>query len=218
MKISPRRPFTPFAYFLRTHHERSLTVRRRGGSRRAEPAPFDGGDGAERPPPDSFTPGEVVAGKYALERVLGVGGVGVVLAARHAGLDERVAIKFLHPEMQRRHDIVRRFAAEARAAVRIKSEYAARVYDVGTCPKRGPYLVMESLKGKDLADVLAERGPLPAERFQNVAEFAISPLPFGPSWASVSAERTNTIVRASGQTVGVMLKVPGSAPSPTATR
>ncbi len=114
-------------------------------------------------PYGGFVPGEVIAGKYIVERVIGVGGVGVVLAARHAELDEIVAIKFLLPEMQSRADIVARFANEARAAVRIKSEYAARVFDVGVLPDRGPYLVMEYLEGETLAAVL-ERGPIQAKR------------------------------------------------------
>ena len=109
---------------------------------------------------DSFVPGEVISGKYVIERILGVGGVGVVVAARHVELDETVALKFLHPQMQGRNDVVQRFANEARAAVRIKSEYAARIFDVGNEPERGPYFVMEYLEGKDLGEVL-EGGPLP---------------------------------------------------------
>ena len=43
-------------------------------------------------------PGEILAGKYRVERVLGVGGMGVVVAAHHIQLDEKVALKFLLPE------------------------------------------------------------------------------------------------------------------------
>jgi eukaryotic-like serine/threonine-protein kinase len=113
---------------------------------------------------DPFQAGEVIAGKYVIERVIGVGGVGIVLAAKHVELDETVAIKFLLPEVQTRSEIVRRFAREAKAAVRIKSEYAARVFDVGVLPGRGPYLVMEYLEGQNLADILAENGPMPVRR------------------------------------------------------
>ena len=113
---------------------------------------------------DAFVPGEVVGERYVIERVLGVGGVGIVLAAKHKELDETVAIKFLRPEVQNKPEIVRRFAREARAAVRIKSEHAARVFDVGVMPGRGPYLVMEYLEGKDLADVLVETGALSIRR------------------------------------------------------
>ncbi len=103
---------------------------------------------------DAFAPGEIIAGKYIVERVVGIGGVGVVLAAKHAELDEMVAIKFLHPQMQTRADVVGRFANEARMAVRIKSEHAARVFDFGVEPERGPYLVMEYLEGRTLAEAI----------------------------------------------------------------
>src|SRR5271170_4714833 len=109
-------------------------------------------------------PGEVLAGKYRVERVLGVGGMGVVVAATHLQLEERVAIKFLLPEMLRNPEVVGRFAREARAAVKIKSEHVARVSDVGTLDSGAPYMVMEFLDGDDLAAWLRHRGPLPSEQ------------------------------------------------------
>lgn len=112
---------------------------------------------------DSVEPGEVIANKYVVERVIGVGGVAVVVAARHLELEETVAIKILQPELQDRKEIVQRFAREAKAAVRIKSEYAARIFDVGVAPGRGPFLVMEYLDGHDLADRLAS-GPVPIKK------------------------------------------------------
>jgi serine/threonine protein kinase len=63
--------------------------------------------------------GDVVAGKYEVERILGEGGMGVVVAARHRDLDQRVAVKFLLPEIAKRQDAAERFRREARAAVRI---------------------------------------------------------------------------------------------------
>jgi eukaryotic-like serine/threonine-protein kinase len=109
-------------------------------------------------------PGEVLAGKYRVERVLGVGGMGVVVAATHLQLEERVAIKFLLPEMLRNPEVVGRFAREARAAVKIKNEHVARVSDVGTLDGGAPYMVMEFLEGEDLAAWLQQRGPLPIEQ------------------------------------------------------
>jgi serine/threonine-protein kinase len=113
---------------------------------------------------DPIAPGEVIGGKYVVESVIGIGGVAIVLAARHLELEELVAIKILQPELQSRRDIVQRFSREARAAVRIKSEFAARIFDVGNAPGRGPYLVMEHLAGSDLGVVMHERGRLPAKR------------------------------------------------------
>lgn len=109
-------------------------------------------------------PGDVLAGKYRIERVLGIGGMGVVVAANHILLDEKVAIKFLLPDMLRSEEVVARFAREARAAVKIKSEHVARVFDVGTLESGAPYMVMEFLEGADLADWIRQRGPLPVEQ------------------------------------------------------
>ncbi|CAN5771148.1 hypothetical protein BH09MYX1_BH09MYX1_44180 [soil metagenome] len=106
-------------------------------------------------------PGQILAGKYRVDRVLGIGGMGVVVAATHLQLDERVAIKFLLPEALESRDTVARFAREARAAVKIKNEHVARVSDVGTLDDGSPYMVMEYLDGSDLSAVIAERGALP---------------------------------------------------------
>jgi eukaryotic-like serine/threonine-protein kinase len=112
--------------------------------------------------------GDLVAGKYRVERVLGWGGMGVVVAARHEQLDQRVAIKFMRDEALEHEDTAARFLREARAAVRLRSEHAARVLDVGTLESGAPYMVMEYLEGSDLATVLGEHGPLPVE---DVAEY-----------------------------------------------
>jgi eukaryotic-like serine/threonine-protein kinase len=109
-------------------------------------------------------PGDVIAGKYRVDRVLGVGGMGVVVAAHHIQLDDRVAIKFLLPETLANKEAVARFAREARAAVKIKSEHVARVSDVGTLETGAPYMVMEYLEGGDLSTWVAQRGALPVER------------------------------------------------------
>src|SRR4051794_11659068 len=92
--------------------------------------------------------GEVLAGKYQVERILGTGGMGVVVAAKHLQLGEHVAIKFLLPHVTGRADVVRRFMREARTAARIRSEHVARVFDVGTLDSGAPYLVMEYLDGR----------------------------------------------------------------------
>src|SRR5208283_4587663 len=106
-------------------------------------------------------PGEILAGKYRVERVLGAGGMGVVVAAMHTELDRRVALKFLLPSALANAVAVGRFAQEARAVVRLKSEHVARVIDVGRLETGAPYIVMEYLEGRDLGVQLEERGPLP---------------------------------------------------------
>jgi serine/threonine-protein kinase len=64
--------------------------------------------------------GDVLAGKYHIEKILWAGGMGVVVAAHHIHLDEKVAIKSLLPEALNNAEAVARFAREARAAVKIK--------------------------------------------------------------------------------------------------
>ncbi|HEX8795217.1 MAG TPA: protein kinase [Polyangiaceae bacterium] len=107
--------------------------------------------------------GDVLAGKYRVERVLGMGGMGVVVAAHHLQLDERVALKFLLTDGCRNPDALARFEREARAAVKIKSQHVARVTDVGRLETGAPYMVMEYLEGGDLQMRLHERGPLSLE-------------------------------------------------------
>jgi eukaryotic-like serine/threonine-protein kinase len=104
--------------------------------------------------------GDVLVGKYRVERVLGRGGMGIVVAARHLRLEERVAIKLLHPDALSNAEAVARFEREARAAAKIKSEHVARVSDVGTLDNGCPYMIMEYLEGEDLAAWLSQRGPL----------------------------------------------------------
>jgi serine/threonine-protein kinase len=108
-------------------------------------------------------PGTVLAQKYRVERVLGQGGMGVVVEARHIALEERVALKFLLPDYANHPEASGRFLREARAAVKIKSEHVARVSDVGTLETGAPYMVMEYLDGSDLSKVLATRGLFPLE-------------------------------------------------------
>ena len=108
--------------------------------------------------------GDVLAGKYRIDKVLGVGGMGVVVAAHHIHLDDRVAIKFMLPHALTNGEAVSRFAREARAAVKIKSEHVARVSDVGTLENGAPYMVMEYLEGRDLAQWIQQSGVLPIEQ------------------------------------------------------
>jgi len=106
-------------------------------------------------------PGDIVAGKYRVERVLGSGGMGVVVAARHIDLDQPVALKFILPHALAGKGNVERFMREARAAVRLKSEHIARVYDVGRDGEDRPFMVLELLEGMDLAKLNKQKGPLP---------------------------------------------------------
>ena len=121
-------------------------------------------------PPYPVTPGDVLAGKYRVEQVLGQGGMGVVVAATHLELQQLVAMKFLIPGGDATPKSRARLFQEARAAVRLRSQHVARVFDVGTLENGAPYIVMEHLQGCDLSSLLERRGPLP---FQEAVEYVL---------------------------------------------
>jgi serine/threonine-protein kinase len=108
---------------------------------------------------DALGPGAVLLGKYRVEDVIGVGGMGRVVRASHLYLQQSVAIKILLPEMAQSTSTVARFLREAQATVQLKSEHIARVIDVGTLPDGTPLMVMEYLNGNDLNQILRHHGP-----------------------------------------------------------
>jgi len=113
-------------------------------------------------------PGDVLAEKYRVERVLGAGGMGVVVEATHLLLSERVALKFLLPQALEDEPSKVRFLREAQAAARIKSPHVARVTDVGSLPNGAPYIVMELLEGTSLERLFDAEGKLPVEQACNL--------------------------------------------------
>ena len=117
---------------------------------------LEAGDNAAAP----VRVGEVVAEKYLIEQTLGVGGMGVVVAARDQLLDRRVAIKFLLPKLAGSDTAVQRFTREARAATRVTSEHVVRLLEIEKLPSGTPFFVMEYLEGSDLRALLREQGPL----------------------------------------------------------
>jgi serine/threonine-protein kinase len=112
----------------------------------------------------AFEPGDVLDGKYRLEELLGVGGMGVVVAARHIELDERVAIKFLARRREPSPEARERFRREARAGFRMSSEHAVRVLDLVFPANAPPYMVLELLDGSDFALLLARHGRFGPDR------------------------------------------------------
>jgi serine/threonine protein kinase len=102
----------------------------------------------------AVAPGAVVAGKYQIERVLGEGGMGRVLAARQLGLGRPVAVKILRPELAGDGLALARFHREARLVAQLMSDHVVRVHDLGELATGEPYLVMELLEGEDLGAVV----------------------------------------------------------------
>ena len=119
------------------------------------------------------SPGDVIAGKYRVERLIGRGGMGAVFAAQHLILNQRVALKLLLGELADSQEASARFVNEARAAAQIQGEHVARVLDIGQLPTGVPFMVLEYLEGSDLAGILQQRGPLPVSE---VADYALQAL------------------------------------------
>jgi serine/threonine protein kinase len=107
--------------------------------------------------------GDILLGKYRIEEILGQGGMGIVVAAQHLELGDRVAIKLLLDDMSDMPENQERFLHEARAARRIKSEHVTRVTDVGRLETGELYIVMEYLEGMNLGEVRRKCGPLEVE-------------------------------------------------------
>jgi serine/threonine-protein kinase len=107
-----------------------------------------------------ISPGDMLDGRYRIERIIGEGGMGVVVSAVHVQLRVPVAIKFLRPAKAGNAEVNARFLREARACAHLKNEHIVRVMDFGVFENGLPVLVMEYLEGRDLAAVLAQDGPL----------------------------------------------------------
>jgi serine/threonine protein kinase len=111
--------------------------------------------------PDDDLVGKTLNGTYVVDGVIGEGGMGRVYRARHTRIaSKEFAVKVLRPEFTRNPDVVTRFRREAEAAASITHANVVGVYDVDSTPEGHSYLVCEYLKGRDLADELAQGGPL----------------------------------------------------------
>jgi eukaryotic-like serine/threonine-protein kinase len=113
-------------------------------------------------PHQQLGPGSLLAGKYRLELLLGVGGMGHVWSAYNAELELPVAIKLLRTE-QKTSSLAERLRLEARAAARLVHPSIVRVFDIAMTEDGDPFIVMELLTGENLAEVLS-RGRLSGVR------------------------------------------------------
>ncbi|MCS6856693.1 MAG: serine/threonine protein kinase [Sandaracinaceae bacterium] len=107
--------------------------------------------------------GQVIAGRYRIESVLGRGGMGVVYRVEHVHIRKAMALKLLHGEFARDRNAIRRFRREAEVISKLNHPHIVQIFDFGS--ERGwSYLVMELLLGTDLASVIDRLGALPIER------------------------------------------------------
>jgi eukaryotic-like serine/threonine-protein kinase len=105
-------------------------------------------------------PGQVISGRFRLERLLGQGGMGTVWEARHLSLETQIAIKFLNADLSRRRDVLARFGREATSAARIRSPHVVSILDSGFTDNGLGFIAMELLRGEDLGRRLTRFGKL----------------------------------------------------------
>ena len=111
--------------------------------------------------PASIREGEVLGGKYRLEKEIGRGAMGTVWSAVHLTLGQRVAIKLISAEHAQSPEARQRFSREAKAAARLRSRYVVQVYDDGETPAGTPYIVLEYLDGETLEQRLERERDIP---------------------------------------------------------
>jgi eukaryotic-like serine/threonine-protein kinase len=107
--------------------------------------------------------GKIIRDKYAIEGIMGRGGMGVVFRARHVQLGSLVALKFMRPEVQEVPNAVERFLREARIAASLQSDHAVKIFDVDSDQDGTPYMAMEFLEGEELSKRLHRTGVIPAK-------------------------------------------------------
>jgi urea transport system substrate-binding protein len=120
---------------------------------------MSGGDHVNRGLP--VRPGDVIAEKYMVIRVLASGGMGVVVAARHRQLHRIVAIKFLREGMSSKAGVVARFEREGRVIAGLTGEHVAKVFDFGRLPTGEPFIVMEFLEGETISERIRRLAKIP---------------------------------------------------------
>jgi eukaryotic-like serine/threonine-protein kinase len=119
----------------------------------------------------AYRPGSVIAGRYEVDRLLGRGGMAEVYLATDRLLDRPVAVKVIREGLADDHTVATRFRREARAAAALNHRNIVAVHDVGTDEGR-PFIVMEYLRGRTLAEILRMEGPFPPDRVAEVGEAA----------------------------------------------
>ncbi len=112
--------------------------------------------------------GRVIADAYVIQRLVGVGGMGRVYRAEQRALGRVVAVKVVHRHLLEDRDSISRFYTEARAASSLNHPNSVSIYDFGRTDDGILYLVMEFLRGKDLARLMHDEGPLPLSRIVDI--------------------------------------------------
>ncbi|HET9955718.1 MAG TPA: protein kinase [Polyangiaceae bacterium] len=120
--------------------------------------------------------GKTLPGGYHILDLISVGGMGRVYRAQQSALGRTVAVKIIHPHLLSDENSALRFMTEARAASQLNHPNSVAVFDFGRTDDGQPYLVMEFLRGKDLARVAYEEGALPFPRIVDVLRQVLAAL------------------------------------------
>jgi len=120
--------------------------------------------------------GRTLPGGYRVTHLVGVGGMGRVYCAEQVALGRTVAVKVVHPHLADDELTAARFLIEARTASRLSHPNTVAIFDFGRTEQGQPYIVMEYLRGRDLARVAADEGPLPLRRVTDVLRQTLAAL------------------------------------------
>lgn len=103
--------------------------------------------------------GKILKDRYKIIKELGKGGMAIVFEAQDLLLDRKVALKMLRPEFVNDKDFVKKFRHEAKAVARLSHPNVVSIFDIGQ-DDENYYLVMENVEGRNLKDIIKERGKL----------------------------------------------------------
>jgi predicted Ser/Thr protein kinase len=112
---------------------------------------------------------QFIAGRFRIEREIGIGGMGTVYLATHLGLERPVAVKIIRREFAGDADATDRFLREARTMARLRHPNAAMIFDAGNLPDGRHFIVMEFVEGETLSQALTREGRFPASKAVNIA-------------------------------------------------
>jgi tRNA A-37 threonylcarbamoyl transferase component Bud32 len=124
---------------------------------------------APETPPDPLI-GQVLDGRYEVEKVLGAGGMGLVYKAKHVVLGKALAVKVLKQEVTRDEGVMARFRREAQSASAVGSPHICEVSDFGSLPDGSAYFIMEYLDGPSLTKAMEDERPMAAPRIAIIAK------------------------------------------------
>ncbi|HEY4119979.1 MAG TPA: serine/threonine-protein kinase, partial [Byssovorax sp.] len=130
----------------------------------------------EEPRGGAARPGDVIAGKYRLEELIGQGGFGVVFRAVQLNLERQVAIKMMLPQALARGDGLARFLREADLARKLEHPNTVRLYDCGEAEGGVPYIALELLRGRPVDVAIRDDGPFEVGRAARIGVQALKSL------------------------------------------